>query len=101
MKVSAQATIGVWALFSLKYSDIQPILTQCHGDQLLVKIEEYIKAIVGAQSDANNSQYAAKLQFLVQGMEKTVRCNSQHVSYSLEHQLSGLCENQNVDLSLP
>ncbi len=101
VEFSAQATIGVWALFSLKYSDFQPILAQCHGDQLLVKIEEYVKAIVGAQSDASNSQYAAKLQFLVQGMEKTVTCNSQHVSYSLERQLTDLCENQNVDLSLP
>ncbi len=101
VEFSAQATIGVWALFSLKYSDIQPILAQCHGDQLLVKIEEYVKAIVGAQSDASNSQYAAKLQFLVQGMEKTVTCNSQHISYSLERQLTDLCENQNVDLSLP
>ncbi len=99
--LSAQATMGVWALFSLRYSDIQPILAQCHGDQLLVKIEEYVKAIVGAQSDASNSQYAAKLQFLVQGMEKTVTCNSQHVSYSLVRQLTDLCENHNVDRSLP
>lgn len=71
VELSAQATIGVWALFSLRYSDIQPILAQCHGDQLLVKIEEYIKAIVGDQTDCSDSQYAAKLQFLVQGIEKT------------------------------
>ncbi len=100
VKVSAQATIGVWALFSLRYSDIQPILAQCHGDQLLVKIEEYVKAIVSDQSDTSNSQYAAKLQFLVQGLEKTVTCNSQYVSYSLERQLSDLCENQKIDLSI-
>ncbi len=101
VKLSAQATIGVWALFSLRYSDIQPILAQCHGEQLLVKIEEYVKAIVSDQSDTSNSQYAAKLQFLVQGMEKTVTCNSQYVSYSLERQLSDLCENQKIDLSIP
>ncbi len=100
VQLSAQAAIGVWALFSLRYSDIQPILAQCHGDQLLVKIEEYVKAIVSDQSDTSNSQYAAKLQFLVQGMEKTVTCNSQYVSYSLERQLSDLCENQKIDQSI-
>ena len=37
LALSAAATVGVWALFSLNYSDIQPILSKCHGDQLLVK----------------------------------------------------------------
>jgi hypothetical protein len=66
-----------------------------------VKIADYVKAIVSAQSDASDNQYAAKLQFLVQGMEKTVTCNSQYVSYSLERQLTDLCEKQRIDPSIP
>ena len=99
--LSAEATVGVWALFSLKYSDIQPILTQCRGDQLLVKITDYVKAAVSAQAGADDSQYAAKLQFLVQGMTKTVTCNSQYISYSLEHQLTELCEELKIDATIP
>ena len=101
VKLSAEATVGVWALFSLKYSDIQPILTQCRGDQLLVKITDYVKAAVSAQAGADDSQYAAKLQFLVQGMTKTVTCNSQYISYSLEHQLTQLCEELKIDATIP
>ena len=100
-ELSAEATVGVWALFSLKYSDIQPILTQCRGDQLLVKITDYVKAAVSAQAGADDSQYAAKLQFLVQGMTKTVTCNSQYISYSLEHQLTELCEELKIDATIP
>ena len=99
--LSAEATIGVWALFSLKYSDIHPILTQCRGDQLLVKITDYVKAAVSAQAGADDSQYAAKLQFLVQGMTKTVTCSSQYISYSLEHQLTELCEELKIDATIP
>ena len=102
VKLSAEATVGVWALFSLKYSDIQPILSQCRGDQLLVKITDYVKAAVSAQAGADDSQYAAisKLQFLVQGMSKTVTCNSQYISYSLEHQLTELCEELKIDATI-
>ena len=101
VELSAEATVGVWALFSLKYSDIHPILTQCRGDQLLVKITDYVKAAVSAQAGADDSQYAAKLQFLVQGMTKTVTCNSQYISYSLEHQLTELCEELKIDATIP
>ena len=101
VQVSAEATIGVWALFSLKYSDIQPILTQCRGDQLLVKITDYVKAAVSTQAGTDDNQYAAKLQFLVQGMTKTVTCNSQYISYSLEHQLTELCEELKIDATIP
>ncbi len=43
LELSARASVGVWALSSLNFEHIQPILKQCHGEQLLVKIEEYIK----------------------------------------------------------
>ena len=95
------ASVGVWALSSLNYDEIQPIFARCQGNQLLVKIEEYVKAIFSAKSmEADDDRYAAKLQFIVQGMEKTVSCNSQYISYSLERQLFELCDDK-IDLSMP
>ena len=104
LSLSARASVGVWALSSLDYSAIQPILAQCHGKQLLVKIDKYVKAIFSAKamaSEADNNQYAAKLQFIVQGMMKTVTCNTQYISYSLERQLSELCEDRKIDAHFP
>ena len=101
LQLSAAATVGVWALFSLNYSDIQPILSKCHGDQLLVKIHDYVKTILGPQSVApDDAPYAAKLQFMVQGMTKTVTCNSQYIAYSLERQLVNLCKECEIDTSI-
>ena len=104
LSFSGRASVGVWALSSLDYSAIQPILARCHGNQLLVKIEDYVKAIFNQKamvSEVNDNQYAAKLQFIVQGMEKTVTCNTQYISYSLERQLSELCEDRNIDTHFP
>ena len=101
LQLSAAATVGVWALFSLNYSDIQPILSKCHGDQLLVKIHDYVKTILGPQSVApDDAPYAAKLQFMVQGMTKTVTCNSQYITYSFERQLVNLCKECEIDASI-
>ena len=96
--VLGPASVGVWALSSLKYADISPLLSQCHGDQLLVKIENYVKAIFEreATNEAESEQYAAKLQFIVQGLETTVTCNSQYVSYSLERQLVEVCRDRKI-----
>ena len=102
ISLSGAASVGVWALSSLNFSDIQPLLSQCHGSQLLVKIENYVKAIFSAEPvAADDDQYAAKLQFMAQGMTKTVTCNSQYVSYSLERQLSELCNERRVDTAIP
>jgi len=104
LSLSGRASVGVWALSSLDYSAIQPILAQCHGKKLLVKIENYVKAIFSAKamaSEADDSQYAAKLQFIVQGIRKTVTCNTQYISYSLERQLSELCEDREIDVHFP
>ena len=104
LSLSGRASVGVWALSSLDYSAIQPILARCHGNQLLVKIEDYVKAIFNQKamsSEVNDNQYAAKLQFIVQGMEKTVTCNTQYISYSLERQLSELCEDRKIDTHFP
>ena len=107
LKLVAAASVGVWALFSLKYSDIQPILAQCRGEQLLVKILEYVKTVSGVQSvnapDEESGPYAAKVQFMVQGLQKweTVTCNRQYISYSLERQLVELCHERKIDASIP
>ena len=94
------ASVGVWALSNLKYADISPLLSQCRGNQLLVKIENYVKAIFEreAMNEAESEQYAAKLQFIVQGLETTVTCNSQYVSYSLERQLVEVCRDRKIDI---
>ena len=99
--VQGPASVGVWALFSLKYEDIHPILSRCRGKQLLVSIERYIKSISKAIStqevESKDEQYAAKLQFIVQGLTKTVTYNSQYVSYSLERQLVEICKERSID----
>ena len=101
--LTATATVGVWALFSLDYSHLQPILAQCDGEQLLVKILNYVKSFTGVSpdsDDSSNTSYAAKLQFMTQGMSKTVTCNTQYVGYSLERQLVELCKNLNIEASV-
>ena len=96
--VLGPASVGVWALSSLKYADISPLLSQYRGDQLLVKIENYVKSIFEreAMNEAESEQYAAKLQFMVQGLATTVTCNSQYVSYSLERQLVEVCRDRKI-----
>ena len=100
LQLSASASVGVWALFSLDYSQIKSILAQCKGEQVLVKIGDYVKAALGSEDVPDDSQYAAKLQFIVEGMIKTVTCNSQHVSYSLEQQLTDTCKQFNIDATV-
>ena len=100
LAISASASVGVWALFSLDYSQVKSILAQCKGEQVLVKIGDYVKATLGSEDVPDDSQYAAKFQFMVEGMIKTVTCNSQHVSYSLEHQLADMCEEFNIDATV-
>ena len=99
--VEGPASVGVWALSSLKYEDIHPILSRCRGEQLLVSIERYIKSISKSISTqevgSKDEQYAAKLQFIVQGLTKTVTYNSQYVSYSLERQLVEICKECSID----
>ena len=97
--VRGPASMGVWALSSLKYEDIHPILSKCRGNQLLVKIESYIQEVLNREAmvESKDEQYAAKLQFIVQSLEKTVTCNSQYVSYSLERQLIAICKERNID----
>ena len=104
--VYTPASVGVWALFSLDYDHVQPILTQCQDEQLLVRLFDYVKGISGIShepesDDCDINPYAAKLQFIVQGMTKTVTCDTQHVSYSLERQLVELCNGLRIDATTP
>ena len=99
LSLRGAASVGVWALSSLNYDKIQSIFAQ---NQLLVKIEKYIRAIFSKRSmETPDDQYAAKLQFIVQGMTKTVTCNSQYISYSLERQLTEVCTECKIDASMP
>ena len=102
--VNGAASVGVWALFSLDYSHVQPILAKCQGEQLLVKLFKHVKGISGfshAPDENEINPYAAKLQFMAQGMAKTVTCNTQHVSYSLERQLVDLCKERGITAATP
>ena len=100
LDLSASASVGVWALFSLDYSQVKSILAQYKGEQVLVKIGDYVKVVLGSDDIPDDSQYAAKLQFMAQGMIKTVTCNSQYVSYSLERQLTEMCKDYDIDATV-
>ena len=100
------ASVGVWALFSLDYQHIKPILSKCQGEQLLIKLSDHVKGISGTSQESDDRRfnpYAAKLQFIAQGMAKTVTmsCNAQNVSYSLERQLVELCNDRNISAAIP
>jgi hypothetical protein len=106
LSLRAAASVGVWALFSLDYHQIQPILLKCQGKQLLIKLFDHVKGISGISQESDESTfnpYAAKLQFIAQGMAKTVTMsgNSQNVSYSLERQLVELCNKRNINATVP
>ena len=103
VSLCATASVGIWALFSLDYSHVQPLLAKCRGDQLLVKIFDYVQSIAGVlptADDSDSGPYAAKLQFIVQGMTKTVTCNTQLISYSLERQLVDLCKEKDINTAM-
>lgn len=89
---AAPIAVGVWALFSLNYGDIKEMLVSLRGKPLMVDITNYIMGIFNSPLKMEDARYAAKLQFLLQGMDETISCNSQYVSYSLERQLVDLCE---------
>ena len=100
LTLESKGCLGVWALFNLSYDEIQPLFAKLEGNQLLVKIESYIKGIFKQKYFENDSEYAAKLQFIVQGFAKTVTCHSCYISYSLERQLKALSEELHID-SIP
>ena len=102
---SAPVAVGVWALFSMGHLDLQRMLSSTRGNSLKVEITDYIAGILDPnlkQSESkrtkqSDSKYAGKLQFMLQGIKKTVSCSTQYISYSLERQL---CSNLKFDKSI-
>ena len=99
--VISSAAVGVWFLFSLALPNVNNLLASIPNYELLVQVKEYIKGIFSDNTVTTERMYAGKLQFMVQGLEKTVSCNSQYISYSLERQLVALCNTLNITADTP
>ena len=95
------AAVGVWAMFSLSLGDMNAVIQSIPTGSLLVQVKEYIKGIFTEKTETADRNYAGKLQFMVQGMDKTVSCNTHYISYSLERQLIELCKKLNISESTP
>ncbi len=95
------AAVGVWAMFSLSLGDMNAVIQSIPSGSLLVQVKEYIKGIFAEKTTTADHNYAGKLQFLIQGMDKTVSCNTHYISYSLERQLIELCKKLNISESTP
>ena len=100
---SSPVAMGVWALFSMGYKELKAKLSSLQGNPLLVKITDYISGVLSDNLKKpsyahRSSKYDAKLQFLLQGIKRTVSCSSQYISYSLEHQL---CSNLKFEKDIP
>ena len=90
------AAMGVWALFNLSFQDVNSLLSGMPNMQLFVQVKEYIRGMFSENTINLDREYAGKLQFMVQGLDKTVSCNSHYISYSLERQLVLLCDKLNI-----
>ena len=99
--VMSAAAVGVWALFSLSLGDIKTLLSSIPSRSFLVEVKKYIRGIFKEETVNADETYAGKLQFMVQGLEETVSCNSHYISYSLERQLIELCRKLNISKSTP
>ena len=102
---SAPVAVGVWALFNVGHLDLQRMLSSTRSNSLTVEITEYIAGILDPNlkqpeskqtKKRSDSKYAGKLQFMLQGIKKTVSCSTQYISYSLERQL---CNNPKLNTS--
>lgn len=101
---SSAVAVGVWALFSLTFGDVQAMISAIPSrSHILVEVKEYIKGIFKQDTATADKNYAGKLQFMTQGMSdsETVSCNSHYVSYSLERQLIELCLRLKINESTP
>ena len=98
---ASTAALGVWALFSFSCGDVKSLLSAIPSKSLLVEVKEYIKGVFKQDTATADQNYAGKLQFMIQGMDETVSCNSHYVSYSLERQLVKLCDKLKITESTP
>ena len=99
--VVSAAAVGVWALFSLSLGNIQTLLASIPSRSLFVEVTKYIRGIFKEETVNADETYAGKLQFMVQGLDETVSCNSHYISYSLERQLIELCKKLKISRSTP
>ena len=92
--------VGVWALLSMPYFDMESLLS-VKFSSLFVEVARFIHGTYTGSGKARDvgDEYAGKLQFLLQGMETTVSCNSRYISYSLEQQLQEQCNKLKIDAS--
>ena len=91
--------VGVWALLSMPYFDVEPLLSVKYSS-LIVEVARFVHGTYSGSNTVDvGDEYAGKLQFLLQGMVKTVSCNSSYISYSLEQQLQEQCNKLNISAS--
>lgn len=95
-----RVAMGVWALFSSTFEELQEMLSSMEGNPLIVEIRDYIAGVLSDDLKKKKSQlgskYDGKLQFLLCS-QRVVTCSSEYISYSLEHQL---CSKPKFDKSL-
>ena len=101
LQTDSSGAVGVWALFALDKKDIASILSSKRNRALVIQIAKFIEGILSSKSAKKRvreqiTSYNAKLQFLLQGMNKTVTCSSQYISYSLERELVGICKEREI-----
>ena len=110
----ASVAMGTWAFISMGFDNIEKILSSSQGSSLMVEVEDYIMGVHELSKKSCKSEeqtrpisdrrYAAKLNFLVNGIKKntggrSVTCSTQYISYSLEHHLFKLSQQLNFDKS--
>ena len=114
----ASVAMGTWAFISMGFDNIEKILSSSEGSSLIVEVEDYIMGVhelskkLSCKSEEQSRptksadrKYAAKLNFLVNGIKKntggrSVTCSTQYISYSLEHHLFKLSQQLHFDKSL-
>ena len=100
--VEKSGATGVWTLFALTKEDIVSILSSRKNQTLVIEISKFIEGtlsdeVAGKRKDTGSvTSYNAKLQFLLQGMNKTVTCSSNYISYSLERELVDICKERGI-----
>ena len=97
----SSGAVGVWALFALDEKDIASILSSKRNQTLVIQITKFIEGILSSNTAEKKvgeqiTSYNAKLQVLLQGMNKTVTCSREYISYSLERELVGICKERKI-----
>ena len=98
----SSSAVGVWALFALDNKEIANIVKSRENRNLIIQVADFIKGVLRYTSQFEleaSTSYNAKLQFLLQGMSRTVTCSNQYISYSLERELVAICAERNITIS--